>query len=41
MQGVHYESDYAVIRDYAHEKKINAIELLGFCQRLKNEFTKK
>lgn len=41
MQGVHYESDYTIIRDYAYEKKINSIELLGLCQHLKNEFTKK
>lgn len=41
MQGAHYENDYMVIQDYAKEKTINAIELLGICQRLKSEFIKK
>ncbi len=41
MQGALYESDFGVISAYAHDKGFNAIEVLGICQRLKNEFTKK
>lgn len=40
MQGALYESDFGVISAYANDKEFNAIELLGFCQRLKDEFTK-
>jgi len=37
MGGVHYHNDYNVIKDYAQEKSMNAIEMLSVCLRLKNE----
>lgn len=37
MGGVHYQNDYNVIKDYATQKSMDAIEMLSVCLRLKNE----
>lgn len=40
MGGVHYHNDYNIIRDYAAQKSMDAIEILSVCLRLKNELQK-
>lgn len=40
MTGVYYQNDYTVIKDYAEQESMNAIEVLSVCLRLKNELQK-
>lgn len=40
MGGVHYQNNYEVIKDYAAQKSMDAIEVLSVCLRLKNELQK-
>lgn len=40
MGGVNYQNDYAVVKDYAKKKGLDAIELLSVCLSLKNELQK-